>query len=159
MTRPRALSLRGAVIAANADPALDVIQLPAGRYALDLPGSDDAAAGGDLDVSSEIELVGDGAETTSVDGSALDFGGQAIFEVLAGGAQRAAGLTLREGQAHCVRVAGAGGAAGALSLTDAVVESCEGANGFGIDNSAGGTLELTRVRTSSTASGPAASTR
>ena len=139
-------SLRGAVIAANADPALDVIQLPAGSYPLDLAGNDDAAAGGDLDVTSEIELEGAGAETTFVDGSALDFGGQAIFEVRAGGVLRARGVTLREGQTSCVRVTRTGDSAGVLSLEDAVLVDCTGAPGYGIDNNQEGELALARVR-------------
>jgi len=91
-------------------------------------------------VTSEIELAGAGSETTIVDGSALDFGGQAIFEVRAGGVLRVHGVTLREGQSSCVRVTGASGSAGALSLEDAVLEDCVGSPGYGIDNSDKGEL-------------------
>jgi CSLREA domain-containing protein/uncharacterized repeat protein (TIGR02543 family) len=63
-------SLREAIIAANADPAADTITLGAGTYLLTIAGTyENAAADGDLDITSSITLNGAGAEQTIIDGS------------------------------------------------------------------------------------------
>jgi len=62
-------SLREAITAANAD----TITLPAGTYTLAIPGADeDGNATGDLDITSDLNVSGAGADTTVVDGNALD---------------------------------------------------------------------------------------
>ena len=66
-------SLRGAILAANANPGPDTINLPAGTYALSLVGAgEDAAATGDLDLRGDLAIVGAGSSTTIVDGSGID---------------------------------------------------------------------------------------
>ena len=66
-------SLRAAVQEGNALAGGDVIVLDAGTYVLSLAGiGDDAALTGDLDIVDELELHGAGADTTLIDGSALD---------------------------------------------------------------------------------------
>lgn len=64
-------SLREAIDAANGMPGLDIIQIPAGTYRLDIadPASgDDANAMGDLDITDDVEIIGAGADMTFIDG-------------------------------------------------------------------------------------------
>jgi uncharacterized repeat protein (TIGR01451 family)/CSLREA domain-containing protein len=62
-------SLREAVIAANALSDADTITLPAGHYVLTIAGeNEDAAATGDLDITSPLTINGAGSATTTVDG-------------------------------------------------------------------------------------------
>src|SRR5271157_3070418 len=66
-------SLRAAVQETNALPGPDTIIVPAGTYALTIPGADEeAAATGDLDVTDVLVIQGAGAGTTIVDGAGLD---------------------------------------------------------------------------------------
>lgn len=75
-------SLREAVQAANTDAAVDactagagadVIYVPAGFYLLSLVGAgEDANATGDLDISSDLTLLGDGPPNTYIDGFNAD---------------------------------------------------------------------------------------
>lgn len=54
-------SLREAVIAANADPGLTCIVVPAGVYTLSIAGvGEDAAETGDLDVTDDLIILGAG---------------------------------------------------------------------------------------------------
>ena len=76
-------SLRGAIIAANALAGADTIRLPAGLYALTIAGFDDAALSGDLDITSDLTLIGLGAGAT-IDPSALS--NERSLHVLAGAA-------------------------------------------------------------------------
>lgn len=69
---PGDCSLREAVIAANEDPGLDEVRLPAGLYELSLQGSDeDESRTGTLDVRDPLSVVGAGADTTVIDLSRL----------------------------------------------------------------------------------------
>lgn len=68
-------SLREAVIDANEDQDLDRILLSAGTYELTLAnvaGDEDLAATGDLDLTSNIELLGPGATMTTIDANLTD---------------------------------------------------------------------------------------
>src|ERR687888_1320010 len=66
-------SLREAVLAANAGPGGDTIQLPAGRFRLGRAGTnEDAGATGDLDLTKSVVLTGAGARATIVDAAGLD---------------------------------------------------------------------------------------
>jgi hypothetical protein len=66
-------SLRGAIIAANANAGPDTIDVPAGTYTLTTTGrAEDMAATGDLDITDDLTLTGAGAVTTIIDGGALD---------------------------------------------------------------------------------------
>ena len=73
---PNDCSIRGAIIAANANPGPDVINLPAGNYILTLTGTnEDAAATGDLDItdsSGALTMAGAEAATTVIDGNGTD---------------------------------------------------------------------------------------
>jgi len=64
---PADCSLREAVLVANALPGTDRIVLPAGLYQLTIAGTaaDDAAVG-DLDIDDNVEVLGAGADTTTI---------------------------------------------------------------------------------------------
>ena len=74
-------SLREAIVASNTDAAFggcpagsgrDTIYLPTGGYTLTIPGPDDAAAFGDLDIRDDVFIHGDGVKATYIDGNDLD---------------------------------------------------------------------------------------
>jgi predicted outer membrane repeat protein len=69
---PNDCSLRGAIIAANGAPGLDMIVLPAGTYPLSVKGvAEDLGATGDLDITDDLMLQGAGSATTIIDGAQL----------------------------------------------------------------------------------------
>ena len=64
-------TLRAAVIAANANPGQDLIVFDVnGTITLSVPGQDDEAAVGDLDVIDALTIVGNGASNTVIQGGA-----------------------------------------------------------------------------------------
>jgi hypothetical protein len=105
------VTLRSALMAANATPGQDTIVLPVGTIILTLAGgAEDNAATGDLDIRDSLNIVGQGADATTVDANHLD----RAFQVFAGSTVNMVGFTIRNGQ-----VTGTGGAianAGALTL-------------------------------------------
>ncbi len=71
-------SLREAVIFANATAGADIITLPSGEYQLTLVGGgENAALTGDLDVTEDLTIEGDGVDTTTINGMKL----HGIFQV------------------------------------------------------------------------------
>jgi CSLREA domain-containing protein len=96
-------SLREAIISANTDspvdacPAghgVDLISLPAGTYTLTIPGrTENAAATGDLNVTSNMYINGAGADQTVIDGNQLD----RIFEFIGPAVISVSGLTIQNG--------------------------------------------------------------
>lgn len=73
LTASGACSLRAAIQEANAFVGDDEITLPAGTYTLSLIGSGETrAATGDLNVSSNITITGDGMSSTVIDGNGTD---------------------------------------------------------------------------------------
>ena len=65
-------TLRAAVMEANALPGDDTIVLPSGTYVLDIMALYENWTGyGDLDVTSNISIIGSDAETTIIDASSL----------------------------------------------------------------------------------------
>ena len=98
------LSLREAVIEANASPNDYEIQLPAGTYTLTRQGANEnAALTGDLDIlnNGSVKIVGAGAGLTTIDGAGLlDVGlgyGDRILDVTAGATLSLSGVTLTRG--------------------------------------------------------------
>ena len=74
-------SLREAIQAANTDTEVsgcgpgsgwDLIEVPEGRYLLELAGDEDLNAGGDLDIFESVTLVGADSSKTSIDGNTAD---------------------------------------------------------------------------------------
>ncbi len=93
---PGNCSLREAIIAANAAAGDDTITVPAGIYTLTIAGTgEDAAATGDLDLTSNITINGAGASTTIIDGGALD----RVFHVTGTFTVNISGVTVRNGNA------------------------------------------------------------
>jgi hypothetical protein len=59
------ISLRSAIMAANAQPGADTILLPSGIFRLTIAGaSEDVAASGDLDILSDLTIQGRGPTAT-----------------------------------------------------------------------------------------------
>ena len=89
------VSLRSAIMAANARPNSDTIVLPAGTFTLTIAGAnEDNAATGDLDIRGNLTIKGEGAGKTVIDANALD----RVFEVL-GGNVKISGITIQHGSA------------------------------------------------------------
>src|SRR5262249_30033976 len=67
------VSLRSAIMAANARGGSNTIELPSGAFQLTIAGAnEDASASGDLDIASNLTIKGGGAGTTVIDGNNLD---------------------------------------------------------------------------------------
>jgi hypothetical protein len=123
------LSLREAVIAANAANGPKKIVLPAGTYVLTLSGADeDAALTGDLDLTGHVTIQGAGPAATIVDGGGLD----RVFHVLPGADAAISGLTVQGGVAAIGGGIAVDGAA--ITLTECCVTHC----GFESNSSTGG---------------------
>jgi CSLREA domain-containing protein len=70
---PGDLSLREAIIEANANPGTDTIIVPAGTYDLTIPGAGETAGQtGDLDITDSVMIEGAGAASTIINGDGLD---------------------------------------------------------------------------------------
>ena len=68
---PADCALREAVLAANALPGMDTVQVPAGTYQLSIPENLDL--GGDIDITDDIEIVGVPGSTTVIGTGLGDF--------------------------------------------------------------------------------------
>ena len=111
-------SLREAVNAAAANPGADTVSVPAGTYVLTIPGLDNAGLVGDLDLTGDIEIVGAGADVTTIDAGGID------------------------------RVISSGTSPGAYELTDLTITGGIAPTTYGgainVSNGGGSTLTLTR---------------
>ncbi|MEO5560697.1 MAG: right-handed parallel beta-helix repeat-containing protein [Dokdonella sp.] len=151
-----ACTLRAAIQEANALPGADVIELPAGKFALTLPGVDeDAGATGDLDIAGDLVIHGAGSALTFIDAGAID----RVVDVRAGTATFQ-GMTMRNGRV----VNGGQTSAGAalriaddlhvilddVVIRDNVMSSSSG--GLAIDS--GGCIEGQHVRLLDNGGGP-----
>jgi hypothetical protein len=106
-------SLRAAIQEANAKPDADTIVLPAGPYGLGNGGSDeDAAATGDLDITSPVTIAGAGATVTEVQQGTAD----RLFDVGAGGSLTISDVRLDDGFLADDVSSGAGDGAGIRSV-------------------------------------------
>jgi len=102
-------SLRAAIQEANALIGADMIVLPKGTYTLTLAGIDeDASATGDLDITDDTSIVGDGADATIVDANALD----RIFDLFPADDTRKIEVSMSQLTARNGQISG-GGEAGA----------------------------------------------
>jgi hypothetical protein len=155
-------SLRQAILDANANPGVDTIQLAAGRYLLLIVGAgEDAGATGDLDITDDVILVGQGADRTMIDGAFLDrilevHSGQVSLHDLAliHGSADDGGAILNHAQLHLENVllrdnvaTGQGGGLfndGTLTIQGSTLASNRATDGGGVyaSGSVGGTLDL-----------------
>lgn len=110
-------TLRAAVQEANAFPGTDMISIPAGSYGLTRTGTDDNAVLGDLDVTSDMTLVGENRDTTIIDGGNL-FG---LFEAQEGATLSVSHMTLQHGRAIERGYGGAIGFSNAIVLVNDVI--------------------------------------
>jgi CSLREA domain-containing protein len=164
-------TLREAIIAANADAAVDrcpagsgsdTVVVPAGTFLLSLVGRDEAAHVGDLDVVGTLAIRGAGADATIIDAGSSDWPRMdRVVHVLAGADLTLSRLTVRGG--NCWNGGGIFNAGtltvvdarirGNLTTTDAsgVCGTTGGGGGAGILNA--GTLTLVRCTVSGNRAG------
>ena len=108
--KPGDCSLREAIIASNASPAIDDVITFAvdGPFVLSWPGmGEQFAATGDLDIRDSVTIVGNGTESTIIDGGALD----RVFDVSVSGDAHVtfSDLTIQNGQIDPVDAVAYGG--------------------------------------------------
>jgi uncharacterized repeat protein (TIGR01451 family) len=129
-TASGACTLRAAIQEANAMGGPHAIQLAAGVYPLTLAGRDeDDAATGDLDIRSDITLIGAGADGTVVDGNGLDRVFHVFPPFLGSAEVTIRGLIVRNGDCRASQCSGGGilnqpnsGPPSVLTLADCAVE-------------------------------------
>ncbi len=138
------ISLREAIQAANNTVGADTITFTgSGNYLLSITGtSEDAAVRGDLDITDDLTLTGNGAATTIIDGNNDD----RIFHIRNSATATISGITIQNGVET-----GSGGAgvrvedSSTLSLSDAILTNNDGTGGDGGAFHVHGTLNLDRV--------------
>ena len=90
------ISLRSAIMAADARGGSNTINLPSGTYTLTIAGAnEDASATGDLDITSNLTIKGAGSGSTIIDGNNLD----RVIQVLQG-KTTISGVTIQHGLAN-----------------------------------------------------------
>ena len=128
-------TLRAAIQAANNSGAgPHTITLPAGTYTLTRIGSDDTALNGDLDITSQITITGEGAATTIVQASPTSAATAVdrVFEVRESGSLTLTGVTVRHGKPTAGDGGGGIRAAGDLNLDKVVVTANAADEGGGL---------------------------
>jgi uncharacterized protein DUF4347/Big-like domain-containing protein/low-density lipoprotein receptor class B len=136
-------SLRQAIIDANANAGTDTITFTgSGTYLLTIGGTaENAAATGDLDITDDLIIIGNGAKNTIIDGGGLD----RVFDVRSGADVTISGITIQGGNAS-----GDGGGgiyhtnSGTLTLRDTSISGNTARWGGGLYNE-GGSVVLERV--------------
>jgi CSLREA domain-containing protein len=147
-------TLRAAIMLANFVTGPNTITVPSGIYLLTRPGYDDDALVGDLDIKHDLTIQGAGSGVTIIDGNG-SVTHDRVFQILSTVQNvTLSGMTIRNGESlnSTVGVIGGGGlyieGAGAVHLSDVIVDSDTGQNGGGIYanfSSQGGSLELDHV--------------
>ncbi len=139
-------SLRAAVMEANADADVDIINLAGGIYSLSIEGTDeDGATTGDLDVLNDLQIFGESPQTTFIDARSID----RVFDVFPGVQLVLFNLTITGGD-----LAGRGDGGGirvdqgTLFLDDSVITDSQASNGGAIYNT-GGNVTVDRSTLSS----------
>jgi CSLREA domain-containing protein len=145
-------TLRAAIMEANALPGADVVNLPAGTYALTVQGRDEeGAAKGDLDITQSLTIQGAGIDSTIVDGNRTNRDGRTpdrVFDVLAPDVH-IVGLTIRGGDPGDQAGGGIRHVLGGTLRLDAVRVTDNRADiGGGISSQTGTTLVLSGVTVS-----------
>jgi hypothetical protein len=134
-------SLRACIIWANGNPGVDTLNVPVGTYTLTILGTgEDAAVTGDLDITDDIVINGDGVGSTIIDASGID----RVMQIQ-GANLSASNLTVRNGNGT------SNGAGIALDLTASLTLSASTVSGNtttvegGGIASAGGVVTLSNV--------------
>ena len=125
------ISLRSAIMAADAIGGTNTIKLPSGTIKLTIPGAnEDAGATGDLDIKGNLTIQGKGSNSSIVDGNSLD----RVFEVLSGKVT-ISNLTIQHGS----NALGGGlfNSNGNVTLSSVVVQNNFAVGADGLNGSAG----------------------
>ena len=166
------ISLREAILAANANADVDEIILTAGEYRIQITGKDDSGSQGDFDIQEDVTIRGAGASTTIINAGshdrAFDLRGNASATIggvtITGGnttedgggirVTKNASLTMSQAILSGNSTTKKGGGLfndGTASLTDVTVTAnSAGTDGGGINNA--GVLELQNVTLASNTS-------
>jgi len=127
---PNDCSLRDAVQRANKDRTRPYrIIVPAGIYTLTIPGEEGANLAGDLDLHSEIELVGAGSCNTIISAGGID----RVLQVHSDARVKLTRLTLCDGQASPADPGGGVWNSGTLEMDEVVVTGNRSGDGFQVD--------------------------
>ena len=138
------ISLREAIQAANNTSGADTITFTgSGTYQLTITGTNEnAAVRGDLDITDDLTLTGNGATSTIIDGNGAD----RVLHIRNSATATISGITIQNGISS-----GSGGAgvrieaSSTLNLSDATVTNNNGTGGDGGAFHVHGTLNLDRV--------------
>jgi CSLREA domain-containing protein len=139
-------SLREAVIAANAYPGANSIDLPAGVYTLSLAGAnEDAAATGDLDLTDDVQITGVTSATSIISGTYAAFDDR-LFEIASSATVTICNVGLTGGMLPNWQPGDPGGGAvfnaGNLTLSASQVYSNFAGQGGGLYSSISATLAI-----------------
>jgi CSLREA domain-containing protein len=145
-------TLRAAIQEANARPGADVIQVPAGTYAIAIPArNQNDITSGDLDVTDSVTISGAGAASTIVDAGTPPSGAppesdglDRLFEILVdGGEVSFSGLTLSDGYASEYGGAIMNSSTATVTVTASTLSgNVAGKTGGAIDNHVGGAVDV-----------------
>ncbi len=137
-------SLREAIIAANASAGDDTITVPAGTFTLTIAGTgEDAAATGDLDITSNITINGAGASSTIIEGgTSLATSVDRVFHVTGAFTVNISGVTVRNGKASD-NGGGIYHSAGTLTITNSTFSNNSATNRGGGIYVSNGTATIT----------------
>ncbi len=115
-------ALRGAIIAANNHAGDDIVRLHTGTYTLSIAGTyEDSCQTGDLDVTGDLLIVGDGPDRTIIDAAGID----RVLHVLASGSTvTVRGVTIKGGVPGGASAPGDSGAGIKVSDGWLRVETC-----------------------------------
>jgi predicted outer membrane repeat protein len=133
-------SLRQAIINANANPGTDTITFAgSGTYLLTIAGTgENAAATGDLDITDNVIIIGNGVGNTIIDGGGID----RVFHLLGTNTATISGITIQGGNANDGGGTFVDGSS-ILNLTDAIVQNNTSDRGGGLH--VHGTANVNRV--------------
>jgi CSLREA domain-containing protein len=147
-------SLREAIRAANTNSVVsgcaagsgtDTIILPSGTYTLTMIGTmEDSALTGDLDITDDLTVIGDGASTTIIDGNG-SITRDRVFHIVGTNSVAFSGIAIQDGNTG----GGANGGGllnyGMLTMTTSIIRNNVAAHGAGILNVGTITLISTTV--------------
>ncbi|MGH2678413.1 MAG: CSLREA domain-containing protein, partial [Actinomycetota bacterium] len=133
-------SLREAIVAANTAAGPDTIVVPPGTYVRSIAGTgEDLTVDGDLDILQDVEIIGDGAPQTVIEGDGTETG-ERVIHVVSGATLTMSDVTITRGFAGTGGNDGGGlSINGTLVLRRAIVAGNHADDfGGGIDNDSEG---------------------